>query len=68
MEIRGHQSPAVIDVHDVAGEKEIVDQGDDPAIGGAYGLPYRSAEIDTQVTTRHPAIEQTPRPELAGDC
>src|ERR1700694_2761136 len=67
VEIRGDETTAVIDVDNVAGEKEVVDERDNPAIGGAHGLAYRSAKINTQVATRHPAVEQTPRSKFTRD-
>jgi metallophosphoesterase superfamily enzyme len=67
VEIRGNQAAAVIDVDDIAGEKEVVDQRDDTAIGGAHGLAHRSAEINAEVATGHPSVEQTPGSEFTRD-
>ena len=46
VEISGNQSAAVIDVHNISGEKEIVDQGDDSAICSAHWFPYSPPEIN----------------------
>jgi hypothetical protein len=68
VEVRGDQTAAVIDVDDIAREKEVVDQRDDAAIGSPDGLAYRSAEINTEMAARHPSVEQTPRSKFTGDC
>jgi hypothetical protein len=68
VEIRRDQPAAVIDVDDVAGEKEVVHQRDHAAIGGAHRFTYRPAEINTKVPAGHPPIEQTSGSELTRDC
>jgi len=59
VEIRGDYPSAVIDVDHVSSEKEVIDQCNDSPIGGAHGLAYRTPEIDTQMATGHPSVEQT---------
>ena len=68
VEIRGDQPAAVIDVDDVAGEKEVVHQRDDAAIGSAHGLANGSAEINTKVAAGHLSVEQTSRSKFTRDC
>ena len=50
MEIGGNYSAAVVDVNHVAGQKEVVDEDDHPAIGRAHRLADSAPEVDAQVT------------------
>jgi hypothetical protein len=67
MEVRRHDSAAVIDVHDVASQKEVVDQRHDSAIGRLHRLSHCPAKIDAEVTRSQLTVEEPPRTELAGD-
>ncbi len=59
MEITRHHAAAVIDVHNVTGEEEIVDERDNPAVGSTHGSADTAAEIDAEVSACHHAIEGT---------
>jgi len=65
MEIAGYDTGTMVDVNDVAGQKEIVDERNHTAIGGIHRLAYRSPEIDAEVATGHLTVEETPASELA---
>src|SRR5690242_17815879 len=67
VKVRCHDSATVIDVYDVAGEKEVVDQSDHTAICCLDRLPHRAAEINTQMTRSQLTIEQPTRAKLARD-
>jgi hypothetical protein len=67
VEIGGYDSAAVIDVHDVAGEKEIVDERDDSAVRGPDRLSDCAPEIDTKMAAGHAAVEETSRSKLTRD-
>ena len=67
VKIRRNHSAAVVDVDNVAGEEEIVDQRNDSAISGAHRLPNRTPEIDTEVAAGHAAVEDASGTELARD-
>jgi hypothetical protein len=68
MEIRGDQTAAVIDVDHVSGEKEVIYQRDYTPICGAHRLTDGSTEIDTEVATGQPSIENSARSEFTRDC
>ncbi len=67
MEISGDDSTAVIDVDDIASQKEIVDERNDAAVRSAYWVSDRAAEIDAKVTAGHAAVKETAGSELARD-
>ena len=67
VEISGDDTAPVIDVHDVAGEKESVHQRDHTAVSCEYRRADRALEIDAEVTARHPAVEYPSGAEAAGD-
>ena len=64
MEIAGYDPSSMVDVNDVAGQKEIVDERNYAAIRGIHRLAYRSPEIDAEVTTGHLTVEETPTSKL----
>ena len=68
VEIAGHQSAAVVDVHDMAREIEIRDQCHHTASSGADRRTDRSGEIGTEVTALDLAVVDPCRPESAGDA
>jgi hypothetical protein len=65
MEIAGYDSGTMVDVNDVAGEKEFVDERNHAAIRRIHRLTYRSPEIDAEVAAGHVAVEETPASKLA---
>jgi hypothetical protein len=65
VEVRRYDSTAVIDVHHVAGEKEIVDERDDPTIGGFHRLADCAAKVHTEVAGGQCTVEETAGTELA---
>jgi hypothetical protein len=67
MEISGDDSTTVIDVDDIASQKEIVDERNDTAVGGAHWVSDRPSEIDAKVAAGHAAVEETAGSELACD-
>lgn len=67
VEIRGHDASAVIDVNDIAGQEEVVDERDDAAVGSVHRLPHGPAKIDTEVAAGQVAIEDTPGSKLTGN-
>jgi hypothetical protein len=67
VEIRGHDASSVIDVDDIAGQEEVVDERDDSAVRSIHRLTDGSPEIDTEVAARQVAIEDTPGSKLAGN-
>ena len=68
MEVARHNTTAVIDVHDITGEKEIVDQHYDAAVRRMHRRANTAAEIDAQVPGRQHAVEGTTRAEPARNC
>ena len=67
VEVPGDDSRAVIDVHDISGEEEAVDQRNNAPIRGTYRIAGLAGEIHAPVTTRQATIEQSPRSEGARD-
>ena len=67
VEVAGHDAVAVIDVHDVAGEKEAVDERDHPAIRGVDRIAGRAAIVDAEVAAGDAAVEHPPGAEAARD-
>ncbi len=67
MKVCGDDSTTVVDVNDVTGEKEIVDERNHSAVGRAHWLPDRAPEIDAKVTAGHAAVEETSGSEFARD-
>src|SRR5690348_18132724 len=65
MEVAGHDAAAMIDVHDIAGEEEIVHQRHHTPVRGADGIPRLAGEIHTPVTARQASVEEPPGPERA---
>jgi len=49
MEIPGHHAPAMVDVHDIAGEKEVVHQGNDAPVRCPNGIARLTREVHTAV-------------------
>jgi len=68
VEISGDDTGSVIDVHDVAGEKESVHQRDYAAVCREYRRARCALEIDAEVTACHSAIEHSAGTEAAGDA
>ena len=64
MEIAGHDSSTMVDVNDVAGQKEIVDERNHAPIRGIHWLAYRSPEIHAEVAASHLTVEETPATEF----
>ena len=67
MEIRGHDAGTVIDVNDIAGKEEVVDEGDYSAVRSIHRVTDGSPEIHTEVAARQVAIEDTPGSKLTGN-
>ena len=67
MKIRCDDATTVIDVDDVAGEKKVVDEHDDSAIGNPHRLSDATAKIDPKVTRGQSSVEGPTRAELARD-
>lgn len=65
MEIRRHDSAAVIDIHDISGEKEVADERDYTAIRSKDRRADSAAEIDAEMPTGHRAVEHAARSEPA---
>jgi hypothetical protein len=65
VKIRRNNAASVIDVDDIAGEKEVVDERHHATIGRAHRISNRSAKIDAEVSRRYLPIEQAARSELA---
>ena len=66
MEVSGYDTCAVIDVHDVAGEKEAVHERDDAPVRSSDRFSDGAAEIDTEVAAGNGAVEDSSRSELTG--
>src|SRR5690349_14680735 len=67
VEVSGDDTSAMVDVHDVAGEKEVVYQGDDTAVRGANRIAGLAGEIHAPVAARQASVEESPRSEGARD-
>ena len=67
MKIRGDDSTAVVDVNHIAGEKEIVDESNDSPVRCEHGLSECATEIDAEVTTGYPTVEDAAGSEFTGD-
>src|SRR5213594_231723 len=67
MEVPRDDTRAVIDVHHVSSEKEVVDEGDDTAIRRAHRITDRSLKVDAEVSARDLTVEDAPRAESTGD-
>jgi hypothetical protein len=67
VEIRGDDSAAVIDVHDIAGKKKIADERDNSAIGRSHRLSDRPAKVDAEMAAGERSIEHSPAAEPARD-
>src|SRR5690348_6047307 len=63
MEVSGDHPIAVVDVDDVSGKKEVVDQCHDTAIRRSHRIPGLPGEVDAAVTTGQSAIEESARPK-----
>lgn len=68
MKIRRHYPAAVIDVHDVAREKEIVDERNDTSICRANRRADSAAKIHTEVSARERSVEHPAAAESARHC
>jgi hypothetical protein len=68
VEISGDDTTSVIDVQNVAGEKESIHQRDHAAVSREYRRADCALEIDAEVAARHPAVEYPPGTEAAGDA
>jgi hypothetical protein len=67
MEIASDDSSAMVDVNDIAGQEEIVDQCNDTAVCGIHRLAGGAPEIDTEVAARHVTVEEASRSKFTGD-
>src|ERR1051325_2502604 len=67
VEVARDHTDAMVDVHHVAGEKELVDQRDDAAIRRPDRLTNGAAKIDAEVATRELAVEHATRAESTRD-
>ena len=67
VEVAGHQAIAVIDVDDVAGEEEAVDQGDHAAVRGVDRVARRAAVVNAEVAARDAAVKDATGAETARD-
>jgi hypothetical protein len=65
VEIRGDDTSAVVDVDDVAGKKEIVDERNDTAVCRTHRLANGATEINAEVAAGHAAVEETSGSKLA---
>src|SRR5687768_13602028 len=66
MKVTSDDPRAVIDVDDLAGQKEIIDERHDTAIRGAYRRSDRAREIHSKMSAREGAVEHPPRTESTG--
>src|ERR1041385_1830268 len=57
----------MVDVHDVSGEKEIVDQDHDTSVRRPDRVPNRAPKIDSQMPAGDGAVENAAGPEGTGD-
>jgi hypothetical protein len=57
VEVAGHKTGAMVDVHHVSREEEILDEGDDAAIGSAHGIADGATKVDAEMPTRYLTIE-----------
>ena len=67
VEVSCDDTTAVIDVNNVTGEKEIVDESNDTTVCRAHRLTGGAPEVDTEVTAGHATVEETSGSELARD-
>ena len=67
MEVCGDDSTTVVDVNDVTGEKEVVDERNHSAVRRAHGLSDSAPEIDAEVAADHTAVKETAGSEFARD-
>ena len=68
VEIPGHDAAAVIHVHHVPREKEVLDESNHAAIRGAHGITRLPREIHSPVTARQTSVEDASRPKAASDA
>lgn len=68
VEISCDDARSVIDVHDVAGEKESVHQCDNAAVCSRDWRADRALEIDAEVTASYATVEYSPGTEAASDA
>ena len=68
MEIPGHEPIAMVDVHDVPGEKKLGNERHDSAVCRVDRLAERAAIVDAQMAARHASVEHTPAAEHARDA
>src|SRR5437763_1964282 len=68
VEIPGHDAAAVIHIHHVPREKEVLDESNDAAIRGAHRITRLPREIHPPVTARQTSVEDASRPKAAGDA
>ena len=68
VEIRGNDSAAVIDIHDIPGEKKIADERDNSAISRSHWLSDRASKVYTEVAAGKRSVEHSPAAEPARDC
>ena len=68
MEVRSHDSPAMIHVHDIPGEKEVADERHNTAIRSKDGRSDYAAEIDPEMPAGHRAVEHPARSEATRHC
>lgn len=67
VKVARNDASAMIDVHDVAGEEEIVHQRDYAPIGSNNRIARLPGEIDPSVTARQTSIEESAGSERARD-
>lgn len=65
VEVRGDDSIAVVNVDDIAREKEIVDESNDSAVGCNDWISGPTSKVDTEVPARQGAVEHASRAEPA---
>lgn len=66
MEVRGDDAPTVVDVHDIARQKEIIHERNNSAVCSSNSVSHRATEIDAKMTARQSAVEHSAAAERAG--
>ena len=57
VQVAGGEAAAVIDVHDVPAEEEVVDERDDAVVRRTDGRADGSAEVDAEMPAGHLTVE-----------
>src|SRR5689334_3003159 len=63
VEVACHHAGAMVDVHDIARQKEVVHEDHDSPVRRAHRIARLPGEIDAAVAACESAVEQPPRTE-----